>query len=1285
MLLIILASMLQGMLIYERVTNKLIMLFVPSKRSAVRKMTDNTVLGNYFSQVFALSTIPLQLLLSIWNTLASNVTMLVTLLVFVSISLVASNNLGSVVSIYVNTYNQGVGGVIDQMVLKPLQLLEWILSNFILIYNSFMWFLSRLVVQVIVPNSAIHVELIPQMIWDSGLFVASLLLSLGDFMRNTLVYAGARTAVASNSTTPFIAADLQCIGNANYMSLDLMTPGLYSRKFVTAVYVIISRSCPFMVILFERVIYLFLDFNLYKTVHGTVNMVIHLFVALLISTYQRCVYARGVVPAFSPVEQAVMCTPDWSTLTAMTVSVFRAVGVLVDNWLNMALHYIETNVGSTTAINRDSVPKIGAVWTEVACVFADSVESLRVVGLTPNMYAVTDGVSTAYHTMTDSAHTKWAISNFPFRVNTTYGIPVIKYGETPDTDAHADSQTGMLGCECLDEIRPDGAHEINIVCASIPFQVHVHDTEGAYENATMHRVRFETEHTAQRLTCSNTLIRVSSLRFSRKRFSVRRTSGVETAAVDPFGFVQTTGSQDPESFTADAAIYVQPKCSFANRIGACVPDSDNCYPWYMGLHIAGQTNQAIRVKNAQTWDAYVLVSQMDCVVNAEDRSQCPPGTPASVANMDANFEYTSKCAFSEPSCEVDDHTETLVQLSTLETASASAMGLKAVTHPSIRTRAQPFAAAADIFLYSEEHPAGSGAYRVVVSRMYDNNAGDYSLQQERLTLTSNAHTIAFKRCAVLASSTCYANAVRDRTIILLTSYFAEAQNSQAVSSEWAMHWAVNPENSIFDAVLEYCQTNNLEFTYVASSSYSKPRVWSLNTVRASHATSGNVADEPPAFSYMIVPEWLDIDVMSFDDRTCDKMFNFKIVGLEYINEENILVSTLYTSLRNYQPSGEVCVGCFYEYRYYFLHPNRHDCFKPAEGEDAIFSCWKYERRGIFAAQEQESGSVFGVLCPAMQRMPQLELMVAEAGVSFVELLRIVMDILTVVPAALSSGSGISDIYNSRLLQPTFHDMLDSAGSPLLNVDRFIAAMDKSSLHLSNILVKIGNFITGSPHDVTQPILIGTAKIIQHMDLPAQQAGSLLGGFVGIRLFDPVACHSFGHFNLESVSNMFRTTEMKTTDATPGYFKVSGYRRTTVTMWIQECDLLSTLNTFAYICFFRRIFIHAHSSGLIMQFKFMRVALPDNRIHRVLKHSSMRVGGGPGMNCFVILRWCGVDAQSFRSFPAVTDDSFAVSKVFSLHASCCSVPDISRPGIVEASAPASNREMTPFTQDSLCTL
>ena len=1099
MILLILASILQLMLIYERVLNKFIMLFAPSKRSPLKKITDNIVLGNYCSQIIALSTVPLQMLLSIWSTLLANLTILTTLLVFISISLVASNDLGGVVSIYVNTYNQGVGGVIDQLFLKPLQLLQWIIGNFVPIYNSIVWFVTRLVANVLVPNSAIHIELIPQMIRDSGLFVVSLLISLSDFMRNALVCAAVRVPVTSNSTTPFIAANLQCIGNTNYISIDLMTPGIYSRKFLTAVYIIVSKGCPFMVILFELVIYPFLDFNLYKAVHGAVNMVTHLFISLPITTYRRCQYARGEMPVFTDIEQAVMCTPDWSTLTAMTVSVFRAVGTLVDNWLNMALHYIEINVGSTSAIKCDSVSKIGTVWTEVSGIFADSVESLRVVGLTPNMYAVTDGMSTAYHTMTDGGYTKWAVSNFPFRVNTGYGIAAIKYGETSDPDAHGDSRTGMLGCECLDEIRPDGAHEINIVCASIPYQVHVHDTVEAYENSTIHRVRFETESTAQRLTCKNTLIRVSSLRFSRKRFSVRRTSGIETAAVDPFGFVHATGNQDPESYTADAAIYVQPKCSLTDKVGSCVPDVDNCYPWCMGLHIAGQTNQAILVKNARTWDNYVLVSQMDCVVNAENGRQCPQGEPASAVNMDTYFNYTGKCAFSERNCEIQDHTDTLVLLNALHVHNTSALGLKAVTHASIRTTSQPFAAAADIFLYREEYPKGTGVYRLVISRMYDNNAGDYSLQQERLTLTSNAHTIELKMCDTLASSMCYANAVRDGNIILPTSYFAEDQNSPVVSSEWAVHWAVNPENAVFDAVIEYCQRNNREFTYVASSSYSKARVWTLNTMRASHTRGGSVEDDAPAFSYMIIPEWLDIDVMSFDDRTCDKMFNFKIVGLEYLNEENVLVTTLYTTLRNYRPGGKVCDGCLHEYRYYFLNPNRHDCIEPAEGEDAIFSCWKNEQQGIFAAQEQESGSVFGVLCPAMQRMPQVGSMVAEAGVSSVELLKIVLDLVTVIPAALSSGSSVGDIYNSRLIRPTFHDILDNAGSPLLNVDRFLAALDKSSLHLSNIIVKLGNFVTGNVHDVTQPILIGTAKIIQHMNLPAQQAGSLLGGFVGKKL------------------------------------------------------------------------------------------------------------------------------------------------------------------------------------------
>ena len=113
MILLVLTSILKSMLMYERVLNKFIMLSATSKRSPVKKMTDKIVLGNYFSQIITLSTVPLQVLLSVWSTLVANLTILTGLLVFISILLVASNDLSGMVLIYINTYNQGVGGVID--------------------------------------------------------------------------------------------------------------------------------------------------------------------------------------------------------------------------------------------------------------------------------------------------------------------------------------------------------------------------------------------------------------------------------------------------------------------------------------------------------------------------------------------------------------------------------------------------------------------------------------------------------------------------------------------------------------------------------------------------------------------------------------------------------------------------------------------------------------------------------------------------------------------------------------------------------------------------------------------------------------------------------------------------------------------------------------------------------------------------------------------------------------------------------------------------------------------
>lgn len=89
-----------------------------------------------------------------------------------------------------------------------------------------------------------------------------------------------------------------------------------------------------------------------------------------------------------------------------------------------------------------------------------------------------------------------------------------------------------------------------------------------------------------------------------------------------------------------------------------------------------------------------------------------------------------------------------------------------------------------------------------------------------------------------------------------------------------VHWAVNPENAIFESVLNFCATRRVGFTITVDSNYSKPRVWSLKTVRAASVNPSwrdetPHADENSMYSYMIVPDWVSFDVAQYDESMCD--------------------------------------------------------------------------------------------------------------------------------------------------------------------------------------------------------------------------------------------------------------------------------------------------------------------------------------------------------------------------------------------------------------------------------
>ena len=138
---------------------------------------------------------------------------------------------------------------------------------------------------------------------------------------------------------------------------------------------------------------------------------------------------------------------------------------------------------------------------------------------------------------------------------------------------------------------------------------------------------------------------------------------------------------------------------------------------------------------------------------------------------------------------------------------------------------------------------------------------------------------------------------------------------------------------------------------------------------------------------MTVPDWL-----SASSSNCRQEVNLKVTDLEYINENNILVTVLRAAPMDYDfQTGNVCGTCHYTYSRYFLHPNLAKCIN--EGVEAnTFSCWRTEESGLFQAEPlkaSELNTQIGRLCPAMRRMPEIGSMGAELAVAGLQGMKIV--------------------------------------------------------------------------------------------------------------------------------------------------------------------------------------------------------------------------------------------------------------------------------------------------------
>ena len=141
-------------------------------------------------------------------------------LVISAMLLVISENFPRAMLLYVSTYNSGIGQFLDLQFMY-LQVIEWFVRFLLPLYNSIVWFIRQIILQVFLPllGSQTAFASIPELLHNLALTVSAFTVSLASYTKNILFCAsGVDYRGASRLTERHM---LHVLGNNATQSLPL--------------------------------------------------------------------------------------------------------------------------------------------------------------------------------------------------------------------------------------------------------------------------------------------------------------------------------------------------------------------------------------------------------------------------------------------------------------------------------------------------------------------------------------------------------------------------------------------------------------------------------------------------------------------------------------------------------------------------------------------------------------------------------------------------------------------------------------------------------------------------------------------------------------------------------------------------------------------------------------------------------------------------------------------------------------------------------------------------------
>jgi hypothetical protein len=1208
------AGVVQTLLICDLLLRRILFLFFSNKRSGLKRFADNAALSSFAAALLNLTALPVLVLTSIVNTLGRSLSLIaLCFVVFASLLLLSTSAVYAFV-VFSRIYNVGIAPVL--MATRWIfVLLDFVFRAFMPLYNGLIFMASQIIRNLLLPYSFQNVDSLPEILQALSLALVTLALSVTSWLKNvmecTLLYqtagricghAANMTAVKIDCSGLFSAVNTQCFAAPNHLTLDLLTPGLFVRQAMLSLRRVLGSHCGVAALMFNLLLFPLVDHRLYATVHAGVNTVLFGVIGLPVTTMRRCemlqlkrapnvLGVQGGRAGLSRTHEVVACTPDWEPLVRMASSTLDGIGEVIDGWLNAAALLVRDRLGGESeegdsrcnegvrmnsvvldaarAIEgHSSIQALERLQNKGGLPDAETLMRVRVVGMTPKLFGVTDGKAVLYRSAHDGY--VWAFGAWPFSVDVRLGLAPVSYsGSAKETDTTGDTRTGLLGCRCVME------GGFRIICATAPYVTHIDDDANV---SAVHEVFFP-ELSLLGMSCANTVVRVLPLRWPRRRLATAEGNGGSgysaytrfsylNIAQNLKGDVDTTDNMRllASKYTAtkagavEAAIFVQPLCSGGSN-PACWHDALNCYPWCMGVVRGGVRAQNVTMYSTQRWEDHVVLPDVDCGVERHTEQMLSENCgkePAASAVVD----FMSQKGIVYPGCRaarmctpspIPASVMSLVPLlnrdtSFNETELALMLEHKTRTWYSVRTQEQPFVVAGDVMLGIQLDNLRNPEH-VVVTRLYDIGHGSLQMSSERLVLTSNSHAIKLATCNQ-ADTSCYANSMADGKIVLPRSIYKVYREAiaaggeppgllPATASRWAVHWAENPDLDVYRVVFKFCNGEAAAFGFIIHSSFGRARVWTAQTMRGvdmEAAGSPSSAEVRSRVSYMRVPEFYGD---FFKDKStaadqCDVVVGMKIVSVEYLNTQNVLVTVLAARPRDYNPDTDTVTGPRI-YRYYFLHPSRHDCrdvddAEAVDGEKTIFSCWRTHDQGMWSGDELLAGRSWGASSTNAEQLGDTPCIEARTVPAFgsaltvplsaiLSLVHVILDTVCTLTAAVAAVpknplQALRDLHTVDLEQVTFHSMTDSAGERLLHVDDIIAAGEWCARFNAHLMIYAVNTFSSvsstlAANKLADRTLSGLRTIVVGAAKVAEGAPGALPAFAGVEAMfqQPIAFSS----------------------------------------------------------------------------------------------------------------------------------------------------------------------------------